>query len=58
MDECKPLPNTVLLFFSCNSRSSTGSPSRRVSDQQGLTLIHFSAQRKRLWWDKGYLGGV
>jgi hypothetical protein len=26
--------------------------------KQGLTLVHLSAQRKRFWWDKGYLGGV
>ena len=26
--------------------------------QQGLTLVHLSAQRKRFWRDKGYLGGV
>ena len=25
---------------------------------QGLTLVHLSAQRKRFWWDKVYLGGV
>jgi hypothetical protein len=25
---------------------------------QGLTLVHLSAQRKRCWWVKGYLGGV
>ena len=27
-------------------------------ERQGLTLVHLSAQRKRFWWDKGYLGGV
>ena len=26
--------------------------------EQGRTLVHLSAQRKRFWWDKGYLGGV
>jgi hypothetical protein len=25
---------------------------------QGLTLVHFSAQRKRFLWDKGRVGGV
>jgi len=25
---------------------------------QGLTLVHFSVQRKLLLWDMGYLGGV
>ena len=24
----------------------------------GLTLVHFSAQRKRFLWDKGCFGGV
>jgi len=26
--------------------------------QQGLTLVHVSAERKRFLWDKGCLGGV
>jgi len=25
---------------------------------QGRTLVHLSAQCKRFWWDKEYLGGV
>jgi len=25
---------------------------------QGLTLVHLSARRKRIGWDKGYLQGV
>jgi len=29
-----------------------------VSFRQGLNLVHLSAQRRRFWWDKGYLGGV
>ena len=24
----------------------------------GAYTLHLSAQRKRFWWDKGYLGGV
>jgi len=24
----------------------------------GLAPVHLSAQRKRYWWDQGYLGGV
>jgi len=28
-----------------------------MTSGQGLTLVHFPAQRKHLFWDKGYLGG-
>jgi hypothetical protein len=27
-----------------------------VPNDQGLTLVHFSAQRERFLWDRGYLG--
>ena len=30
---------------------------KKPAPGQGLTLVHFSAQRKRFWWDKGCLGG-
>jgi hypothetical protein len=35
--------------------SSTGGSRlfRRVGGGQGLTLVHFSAQRKRFAWDRG-----
>jgi len=36
---------------------------RRVHDvvralRQGLTLVHFSAQRKRILWDRGCIKGL
>ena len=36
---------------------STPVPSRASAVDQGLTFVHLSAQRKRFWWDKVYLGG-
>jgi len=35
---------------------ASGVPSRPLN--QGRTLVHLTAQRKRFWWDKGYVGGV
>ena len=29
-----------------------------AAQEQGLTLVTLSAQRKRYWWDQGYVGGV
>jgi len=43
--------------LSSRSRTVFSISSRRTS-HQGLTLVHLSAQRKRSWWDKGYLWGV
>ena len=43
MDECKPLPGRM---DSVRSGRST-----RITHIQGLTLIHFSAQRKNFLWD-------
>jgi hypothetical protein len=31
---------------------------RRVRRGQGLTLVHFSAQRKRFQWDRGCIQGL
>jgi hypothetical protein len=46
----------------CAASSSTAfisSPAALTSSiDQGLTLVHLSAQRQRLWWDKGYEGIV
>jgi hypothetical protein len=39
------------------SVSAPGAPSR-YSSSQGHTLVHLTAQRKRYWWDEGYLGSV
>jgi len=34
-------------------------PPRHVYDgRQGLTLVHFPAQRKRLLWDREYMTGL
>jgi hypothetical protein len=38
------------------ARSSYSVPPRGA--RQGLTLVHLSTQRKRFWWDNGYLRGV
>jgi hypothetical protein len=31
---------------------------RGVRRRHGLTIVHFSAQRRRFWWDKKYLRDV
>jgi len=66
VDECKPLPwwlhlaqvavpaATATRSFTpplASSLSSVSSPSASLT--QGLTLVHLSAQRKRVVWDRG-----
>ena len=46
MDECKPLP------------PSTHSSWDMHTLNQGLTLVHFSAQLKPLLWDRGSMQGL
>jgi len=56
VDECKPLP----LICSRRERSRWCSPraaSLFVTGNQGLTLVHVSAQRKRFVWDRGAFRG-
>ena len=67
MHECKLLPLTPvrslpplprIIFGMSSSSSSSDRPSSdrpSITSDQGLTLIHFSAQRKRFLWDKGCL---
>ena len=59
MDECKPLlpgpvrpgeTATATLEVGCLKRSDGKGA---LGDWQGLTLVHSSAQRKRLVWDRG-----
>jgi len=44
VDECKPLGGGEVRVRV-----------RARDDRQGLTLIHFSAQRKQFLWDRGYI---
>ena len=68
MDECKPLPSIqsarpssmakrlmeVKWPRAMRRRRTACSEAR----QQGLTLVHFSAQRKRFLWDRGCIEGL
>ena len=49
MDECKPLPTTARAY-SPHALDST-------AWGQGLTLVHFSAQRERFEWDRESIWG-
>ena len=55
MDECKPLPSSV--SSSIWSSTALRSPALGAA-QQGLILVHVSAQRKRFLWDEGGLEGI
>jgi len=33
-------------------------PARSTPSNQGLTLVHFSAQRERFLWDRGCIEGL
>jgi len=41
-------PSSLSSFFAVSSSAAS---------HQGLTLVHFSAQRKRFVWDGGYIKG-
>ena len=63
-NECKPLPSTRCLSrsFSFLARFHPVArfrllPPFQSSWIQGLTLVHFSAQLKRILWDRGALRG-
>ena len=59
MDECKPLPSSPLLMLTpAGAEMLTPVAPEASTTEQGLTPVHLSAQRKRFWSDKGYLGGV
>ena len=44
--------------WSLRHSSSTAVPLPASASEQGLTLVHFSAQRKRFMWDRGCMYGV
>ena len=52
MDECKPLPHVELARAAGAVRGGGG------AHLQGLTLVHFSAQLKRILWRRVHLGVV
>ena len=47
MDECKPLPSSSQPMARSLNSVSAANP----TDDQGLTLVHFSAQRKHVLLD-------
>ena len=51
MDECKSLADSVPSFAMVTTLSATRRSSLALA--QGLTLVHFSAQRKRFLWERG-----
>ena len=55
MDECKPLPprRSNSVAGTVNSAMTPGVDACRAAAYQGLTLVHFSAQRKLFLWDRG-----
>ena len=57
MDECKPLP-TSSSVSSAAPRAATSARMCRSAPRQGLSLVHFSAQRKRFLWDRGCIKGL
>ena len=55
VNECKPLPTTRATrswrsATTANAESSQQSPT--APWRQGLKLVHFSAQRKHILWDR------
>jgi len=48
VDECKPVPG---------SRGCAAGVESSGTMRQGLTLVHFSAQLKRILWDRGAFRG-
>ena len=49
-----PLPRYSYPYGKLASQMRMAQSSIVVSQYQGLTLVHFSAQRKRFLWDRGY----
>ena len=49
--ECKPLPFTRGSYIVAPAQSRGATWSSGASLGQGLTLVHFSAQRKHFMWD-------
>ena len=62
MDECQPLPRVPATRCRSNASTLAAVSATEVVDctasAQGLTLVHFSAQRKRFLLDKGCSGVV
>ena len=59
MNECKPLPDTSPGLLLCHatvpSEMNTMPLGNAHAENQGLTLVHFSAQCKCFLWDRGYI---
>jgi hypothetical protein len=56
VNECKPLPRKYIAspYVAKHKMVEKNATSRPASPSyQGLTLVHFSAQRKRFLWDRG-----
>jgi hypothetical protein len=53
VDECKPLP-----LASAALTASVAAAPASPPVNQGLTLVHFLAQRKRFLWNRGCLSGL
>ena len=51
MDECKPLPSMAAAASGVMTASRAAVAVRATA--QGLTLVHFSSQRKHFLWDRG-----
>ena len=62
MDECAPLPMAPYLRRSCMEEWKKARPytilRQFASFVQGLTLVQFSAQRKRFLWYRGCVEGL
>ena len=48
--------NDASTFFAVSDSSARST--HTGASRQGLTLVHFSAQRKRFMWDRGCMYGV
>ena len=57
VDECKPPPLSPPLSPRCPD-PETSPPICPDTSRQGLTLVHFSAQRKRFPGGMGYISGL
>jgi len=52
VDECKPLPVSSSALAARTRRTAW------LASEQGITLVHFSAQLKRCVWDRGCIQGL
>jgi len=49
------IPGLTMRVHGAAEKPMSGTPS---ASAQGLTLLHFSAQRKRFLWDRGCIQGL